>query len=140
MKFKYDGIGKHQAKSGFFQENLIGRKMLKWDQDHDLLWKLINQDPIIFSKLSTLIILLKKIKISDNYERSDSNKNESFCSEDNMVSEGSKDEIDENESQQEVLKIEAEGDQRKAKKLLWCRSICSRSNHKRYSWIHAKNN
>ena len=46
----------------FFQENLKGLKMLKWDQDHDLQWKLTNQDPIIFVKLSTLIILLKKIK------------------------------------------------------------------------------
>ena len=46
----------------FFQENLKGRKMLKWDQDHYLLWKLDNQDPIILARLSTLIILLKKIK------------------------------------------------------------------------------
>ena len=41
-------------------------------------------------------------KISANYEGSDSNKNESFCYEDDMVSEGSEDEIDENQSQQEV--------------------------------------
>ena len=61
-----------------------------------------NQDPIILAKLSTLIILLKKIKKSDSYEGSDSNKNESFCSEDDMISEGSEDEINENESQQEV--------------------------------------
>ena len=27
----------------------------------------------------------------------------------------------------------------KTKKLLWCRNICSRSNHKRYSWINTKN-
>ena len=48
----------------FFQENLKGLKMLKWDQDqdHDLQWKLTNQDPIILAKLSTLIILLKKRK------------------------------------------------------------------------------
>ena len=38
----------------------------------------------------------------ENYEGSDSNKNESFCSEAVMASEGSEDEIDENESQQEV--------------------------------------
>ena len=69
---------KYQAKSGFFQENLIGRKTLKWDQDHDLLWKLANQDPIILAKLCTLIILLKNRKISDNYEGSDSYKNKSF--------------------------------------------------------------
>ena len=46
--------------------------------------------------------LTEEEKKSDNYEGSDSNKNESFCSEDDMISEGSKDEIDENESQQEV--------------------------------------
>ena len=46
----------------FFKENLKGLKMLKWDQDHDLQWKLTNQDPIILAKLSTLIILPKKIK------------------------------------------------------------------------------
>ena len=39
---------------------------------------------------------------SDSYEGSDSNKNESFCYENDMVSEGSEDETDENESQQEV--------------------------------------
>ena len=44
----------------------------------------------------------RKEKISDNYEGSDSYKNESFCSEDDMVSEGSKDEIDENQSQQVI--------------------------------------
>ena len=27
--FKFDGVGKYQAKSRFFQEKLIGRKMLK---------------------------------------------------------------------------------------------------------------
>ena len=32
-------------------------------------------------------------------------------------------------------KIEAEGDQRNAKKLLWYRNICSRSHQKRYSWL-----
>ena len=41
-------------------------------------------------------------KISDIYEGSHSNKNESFGSQDDVVSEGSEDEIDENESQQEV--------------------------------------
>ena len=41
-------------------------------------------------------------KKSCSYEGSDSNKNESSCSEDDMVSEGSEDEINENESQQEV--------------------------------------
>ena len=53
---------KYQTKSEFFQENLKGRKMLKWDQDHDLLWKLTNENPIILVKLSSLIILLKKRK------------------------------------------------------------------------------
>ena len=75
--------------------------MLKWDQDHYLLWKLTNQDSILLARLSTLIILLKNKK-SDNYEGTDSNKNESFCSEDDMVSEDSEDEINDNEGQQEV--------------------------------------
>ena len=66
------------------------------------LMKLICLNSIILAKLSTLIILLKKKKISDNYEGSDSNKNESSCSEDDMVSEGSEDEIDESQSQQEI--------------------------------------
>ena len=51
MKFKFDGAEKYQTKSGFFKRNLIGCKMLKWDQDHDLLWKLTNQDPVILSRL-----------------------------------------------------------------------------------------
>ena len=38
-----------------------------------------------------------------------------------------------------LSKIEAERDHRKTKKLLWCRNICSRSHHKRYSWINTKN-
>ena len=46
--------------------------------------------------------LTEEEKKSDSYEGSDSNKNESSCSEDDMVSEGSEDEINENESQQEV--------------------------------------
>ena len=41
-------------------------------------------------------------KISDIYEGSHSYKNESFGSQDDVVSEGSEDEIDENESKQEV--------------------------------------
>ena len=36
---------------------------------------------------------------SENYEGSDSNKNKSFWSENDMISEGSEDDIDENESQ-----------------------------------------
>ena len=54
----------------------------------------------IFQYLN-LIILLKLRKIG-NYEGLDFNKNESFRSENNMVSESLDDEIDENESQQEV--------------------------------------
>ena len=86
----------------FFKENLIGRKMLKWDQDHDLLWKLANQDPIILARLPHWSSNWRRLKISDNYQGSDSYKNESFCSEDDMVSEGSEDHINENQSQQEV--------------------------------------
>ena len=37
-----------------------------------------------------------------------------------------------------LSKIEAEGGQRKTKKLLWCRNICSRSHQKRYPWINTK--
>ena len=43
--------------------------------------------------------LTEEEKQSENYEGFYSNINESFCSEDDMVSEGSEDEIDENESQ-----------------------------------------
>ena len=46
--------------------------------------------------------LTEEDKKSDSYEGSDSNKIESSYSEDDMVSEGSEDEINENESQQEV--------------------------------------
>ena len=80
---------------------MIGRKMLKWDQDHDLLWKLANQDPIILSRPPHWSSNWRRLKISDNYEGSDSYKNESFCSEDDMISEGSEDQINENQSQQE---------------------------------------
>ena len=76
MKFKSDGVEEISSKIRIFQENLIGRKTLKWD--HDLLWKLANRNPIILAKLCTLIILLKNRKISDNYEGSDSYKNKSF--------------------------------------------------------------
>ena len=75
--------------------------MLKCDQDHDH-DLLANQEPTILAKLCTLIILRKKRKKSDNFEGSNFNKNLSFCSEDGMISEGSEDEIDENESQQGV--------------------------------------
>ena len=54
------------------------------------------------SKLSKLIIFLKKLKKSGNYEGSDSNKNESFCSKDDVVGEGLEGEIYENERQQEA--------------------------------------
>ena len=46
--------------------------------------------------------LIEEDKKSDSYEGSDSNKIESSCSEDDMISEGSENEINENESQQEV--------------------------------------
>ena len=58
----------------FLKENLIGRKMLKWDQDHDLLWKLANQDPIILSRHPHWSSNWRRLKISDNYEGSDSYK------------------------------------------------------------------
>ena len=97
MKFKFVGVEKISSKiRNFLKENLKGCKMLKWDQNHDLLWKLTNQDPIIFVKLFTLIILLKMRKKSNNYEGSDTSKNESFCSKDDRDSEGTKDEIYEN--------------------------------------------
>ena len=46
--------------------------------------------------------LSEEDKKSVNYEGSDPNKKESFCSEKDMVSESSEDEIDENGSQQKV--------------------------------------
>ena len=68
-------------------------------------WSLMEVGQLIsdhIRKLCTLIILPKKRKKSDNYEGSDSNKNEFFCYEDDMASEGSNGEIDKNESKQEV--------------------------------------
>ena len=62
--------------------------------------------------------LTEEDKKSDSYEGSDSINNESFCSEDDMISEGSEDENDKNDRQPDLSKIEAEVDQRKAKKLL----------------------
>ena len=56
----------------------MGRKMLKWDQDHDLLWKLANQDPIILARLPHWSSNWRRLKISDNYKGSDSYKNNSF--------------------------------------------------------------
>ena len=55
-----------------------------------------------FSQTFHIDLLTEEEKKSDSYEGSDFNINESFCSEDDMISEGSKDEINENESQQEV--------------------------------------
>ena len=46
--------------------------------------------------------LTEEEKKSDSYEGSDSNKNEFFCSDNVLISEGSEDDIDENQSQQEV--------------------------------------
>ena len=46
--------------------------------------------------------IIEEEKKKVNYEGSDSNKNESFCSETAMVSKGLEDVIDENESQQKV--------------------------------------
>ena len=46
--------------------------------------------------------LTEEEKKSDNYEGADSSKDESFWSEDGLVSKGSQNEIDENQSQQEV--------------------------------------
>ena len=138
MKFKFDRVGKISSKIRIFlKENLIRRKMLKWDQDHDLLWKLANQDPIIFAKLSTLIILLKKIKNIRQLRRIRLIQKlvillwrwygqRRFRGSDQW----------EPKPARSLSKIEA--DQRKAKKLLWDRNICSRSHQKRYSWIYTK--
>ena len=75
MKFKFGGVEKYQAKSIFsikFERTkdveMRSRSLFSYES-------LTNQDPIILAKLSTLIILLKKRKISDNYEGSNSNKN-----------------------------------------------------------------
>ena len=90
---------------------------MKWNQDHDLLWKLIYQDPIIFTKLPHWSSYWRR-------EKSDSNKNEPFFSEDGMISEGSNYETDEIEIQQEVSPgLNQNEIRKKAKKLLWCRKI-----------------
>ena len=78
-------------------------------------------------------------KISDIYQGSHSYKNESFGSQDDVVSEGSEDEIDENESQQEVSPRLRQKEIREKLRILWCTNICSRSHHKRYSGINTEN-
>ena len=75
--------------------------MLKWNQDHHLRWKLTNKNPII-CQIYYIDHFTEEEKHSDNCSGSDSNKNESICSKDDMFNEGSHEEIDENVSQQEV--------------------------------------
>ena len=93
---------KYQIKSKFFSR--------KFERSQDVemrsrSWSPMKVDEPRSNHISqTLHInhLTEEEKKSDSYEGSDSNKNESFCTEDNMISEGSEDEINENESQQEV--------------------------------------
>ena len=93
---------KYQAKSEFFSR--------KFERTQDVEMRSRSWSPMKvdqprsnhISQTFHIDLLTEEDKKSDSYEGSDSNKNESFCSEDDMVSEGSEDEINENESQQEV--------------------------------------
>ena len=123
----------------FFKENLKGLKMLKWDQDHHLQWKLTNQDPIILAKLSTLIILLKKIKNQTVTKDQTLTKMSLLALRMIWSARVQRMRSMRTKASKKSNKIEAEGDQRKTKKLLWCRNICIRSHQKRYSWINTKN-
>ena len=102
MKFKFDGVEKILSKI-----RIISRKFEK-TQDVEMRSRLSSPmkvgEPRSNHICQTFHIdhLTEEDKKSVNYEGSDSNKNESICSDDDMVSEGSEDEIDENESQQEV--------------------------------------
>ena len=103
----------------FFQENLKGLKMLKWDIDHHLLWKLTNQDPIILAKLSTLIILLKKIKNQTVTKDQTLTKLSLLALRMIWSARVQRMRSMRTKASKKSNKIEAQGDQRKTKKLLW---------------------
>ena len=93
---------KYQAKSEIFSR--------KFERTQDVEMRSRSSSPINvdqprsnhISQTFRIDHLTEEDKKSDSYEESDSNKNKSSCFEDDMVSEGSEDEINENESQQEV--------------------------------------
>ena len=140
MKFKFDEVRKISSKIRIFSIKFDWTQDVKWDQDHYFLWKLTNHYPIILAKLCTLIILLKKIKNIRQLRKIRLIQKwiillwkwygqRRFRGSDRW----------EPKPKRSLFKIEAEGDQRKAKKLLWCRNIC-RSHHKRYFWINTNSN
>ena len=140
MKFKFDGVEKYQTKSDFFSRKFERTQDVEMRSRSSSPIKVDDQDPIILAKLSTLIILLKKIKNIRQLRRIRLIQKwvillwrwygqRRFRGSDRW----------EPKPTRSLSKIEAEADHRKAKKLLWCRNIC-RSHHKRYSWINTKNN
>ena len=62
IKFKFDGVGKYQAKSGF-SRNFEKTQDVEINRDHDFLSKLTCRDLIRLTKLSALIILLENKKM-----------------------------------------------------------------------------
>ena len=103
----------------FLNKKFERKQDLKWDQDHDLLWKLANQDPIILAKLSTLIILLKKRKNQTVTKDQTHTKISHFALKMIWSAKVQRIRSMRTKANRKSNKIEAEGDQRKAKKLLW---------------------
>ena len=102
MKFKFDGAKKISSKIRIFLKK-IWKDSRCWNEIKIIISNESDQPRSNhISQTFHIDHLIKEEKKSDSYEGSDSNKNESSCSEDDMVSEGSEDEINENESQQEV--------------------------------------
>ena len=93
---------KYQAKSEFFSRNFERIQDVEMRSRSSSPMKVDQPRSNHISQTFHINHLTEEVKKSDSYEGSDSNINESFCSEDDMVSEGSEDEINENESQQEV--------------------------------------
>ena len=102
MKFKFDRVEKISSKIRIFSR--------KFERTQDVeMWSRSSSPMKVDQPRSNHISqtfhinhLSEEEKKSVSNKGSDSNENESYCSEDDMVSEGSEGEINENESQQEV--------------------------------------
>ena len=96
MKFKFDGVENYQANSWFFS--------WKFERTQDVEIRSILSFPIKADerRFDHINQTFNIDHLPEEVNKSDSNKNKSFWLEDYMVSKGSEDEIDENESQQEI--------------------------------------
>ena len=102
MKFKFDGVEKISSKIRIFLKK-IWKDSRCWNEIKIMIsnesWPTRSNH---ISQTFHIDHLTEEDKKSNSYEGSDSNKIESSYSEDDMISEGSENEINENESQQEV--------------------------------------